>query len=85
MTELQRAAHEVRLRQFRLEVLDDEDRVWKQAVHVEQMRAGGRDVESAQRQLETYRGQLKQARERLRREEQAIAAEAAESVPAVDE
>jgi hypothetical protein len=73
MTELQRAAHEVRLRQARLEVLDDEDRVWKQTVHVQEMRAGGRNVESAQRELERYREALKQARERLRREEAALA------------
>ena len=72
MTELQRAAHEVNLRQARLEVLDDEDRVWKQAVYVEEMRAGGRNVESAQRQLEMFREDLRQARERLRREEAAI-------------
>jgi hypothetical protein len=74
MTDLQRAAHEVRLRQARLEVLDDEDRVWKQTVHVEEMRAGGRDVESAQRELDLFREGLRQARERLRREEAALAA-----------
>ena len=74
MTDLQLATHEVRLRQARLEVLDDEDRVWKQAVHIEEMRAGGRDVESARRELETFREDLKRARERLRREEAALAA-----------
>ena len=74
MTELQHVAHEVSLRQARLAVLDDEDRVWKQAVYVEEMRAGGRDIQFAQRQLETFREALKQARERLRREEAAIAA-----------
>ena len=74
MTDLQQVAHEVRVRQAKLAVLDDEDRVWRQAVHVEEMRAGGRNVESAQRQLETFREDLKQARERLRREEAAIAA-----------
>ena len=74
MTELQHVVHEVSLRQARLAVLDDEDRVWKQAVYVEEMRAGGRDIESAQRQLETCRENLRQARERLRREEAAIMA-----------
>ena len=72
MSDLQQVAHEISLRQARLEVLDDEDRVWKQAVYVEEMRAGGRNVESAQRQLEKFREDLRQARERLRREEAAI-------------
>jgi hypothetical protein len=81
MTDLQRAAHEVRLRQARLEVLDDEDRVWKQAVYIEEMKAGGRDVESAQRQLETFRENLRQARDRLRREEASLTA--ARNQPAI--
>ena len=77
MTDLQRTdlhlvAHEVSLRQARLEVLDDEDRVWKQTVYVEEMRAGGRNVESAQQQLDRFREDLRQARERLRREEAAV-------------
>ena len=74
MADMQQVVHEISLREARLQVLDDEDRVWKQAVHVEEMRAGGRDIESAQRQLAIFRDDLRQARERLRREEAALAA-----------
>jgi len=71
MTDTQHAAPESTVRQARLQVLENEDRVWQQAVHVEEMRAGGRSVESAEQQLETFRENLRRARERLRREESA--------------
>ena len=69
MTDTQHAAPQSTVRQARLQVLENEDRVWQQAVHVEEMRAGGRSVESAERQLQAFRENLRRARERLRREE----------------
>ena len=69
MTDTQHAAPQGTVRQARLQVLENEDRVWQQAVHVEEMRAGGRSVESAEQQLQAFRENLRQARERLRREE----------------
>ena len=74
MTDMQHATPDIDLRQARRQVLEDEDRVWQQLVHVEEMRAGGRSVESAEQQLEAFREELKRARERLRREESAAAA-----------
>jgi hypothetical protein len=74
MTDMQQATPDIDLRQARRQVLDNEDRVWRQLVHVEEMRAGGRSVESAEQQLETFREELKRARERLRREESAASA-----------
>ena len=71
MSDTQHAARESTLRQARRQVLEDEDRVWRQLLHVEEMRAGGRSVESAEERLETFREDLKRARERLRREESA--------------
>lgn len=71
MTDTQHVTRESTLRQARRQVLEDEDRVWQQLLHVEEMRAGGRSVESAEQRLERFREELKQARERLRREESA--------------
>jgi hypothetical protein len=74
MTNMQQATSDVDLRQARRQVLEDEDRVWRQLVYVEEMRAGGRSVESAEQQLEAFREELRLARERLRREESAARA-----------
>ena len=73
MTDTQHAAPLSTVRQARLQVLENEDRVWQQAVYVEEMRAGGRSVESPEQQLQAFRENLRRARERLRREESAAA------------
>jgi hypothetical protein len=73
MADTQHVAREHILRQARRQVLEDEDRVWQQLVYVEEMRAGGRSVESAEEQLRRFREELRRARDRLRQEESATA------------
>jgi hypothetical protein len=63
------ASTERAIERARRRVREGEERVWHQTVRTEEFRAGGHDIEAAQRLLVAYRDDLQLARDRLRYEE----------------